>query len=77
MFVIKSVFGLKFRNVFFLSLLFLIFSCKNKPLPNQEMIDLLRATDKLEDNHENIFCPEAVLKFADSLLNTSPAAVTW
>jgi len=49
----------------------LFVSCKHKPLPNQEMIDLLQSTDQHEYNQENIFCPEAVLKFADSLLNIS------
>lgn len=37
------------------------------------MIDLLKLADKHEDNHENMFCPEAVLRFADSLLAISPA----
>ena len=60
-------------SIFFI-LAFLIVSCKHKPLPNQEMIDLLRSTDKNVDIPENIFSPEAVLKFADSLLNASPAA---
>ncbi|HEY5967835.1 MAG TPA: CRTAC1 family protein, partial [Chitinophagaceae bacterium] len=60
-------------SIFFI-LAFLIVSCKHKPLPNQEMIDLLRSTDKNVDHPENTFSPEAVLKFADSLLNASPAA---
>jgi tetratricopeptide (TPR) repeat protein len=42
-------------------------------LPNQEMIDLLQSISKYEDNQENPFSPEAVLQFADSLLNTSIA----
>jgi tetratricopeptide (TPR) repeat protein len=54
-------------------LLFLFFiSCDDKPLPNQEMIDLLRSTAKYEYNAENAFSPEAVLKFTDSLLSASP-----
>lgn len=40
---------------------------------NQEMIALLQSTDKYEDNQENTFSPEAVLKFTDSLLNASPS----
>ena len=59
-------------SLFFI-LLFFFISCKNKQLPNQEMIDLLRSTDKYEDNQENIFSPEAVLKFTDSLLAATPA----
>ncbi len=56
----------------FFILAFLIVSCKHKPLPNQEMIDLLELADKHEYNQENIFSPEAILMFTDSLLNTSP-----
>src|SRR6266496_2312295 len=59
--------------LFIFILLFLLVSCKNKRLPNQEMIDLLQSTDKYEDNQENIFSPEAVLKFTDSLLVAPPA----
>jgi len=33
----------------------LFVSCKHKPLPNQEMIDLLQSTDQHEYNQENIF----------------------
>jgi hypothetical protein len=50
-------------------LLLIFFSCKNKALPNQAMINLLQSTDKYEDNAGNKFCPEAVLRFADSVLN--------
>src|SRR6186997_1807299 len=59
-------------SLFFI-LAFLIVSCKHKTLPNQEMIDLLELADKHEYNQENIFSPEAVLEFTDSLLNTSPS----
>jgi len=58
---------------FYFMLLFLLVSCKNKVLPNQDMIDLLRSTAKYEENQENIFSPEAVLKFTDSLLMAPPA----
>jgi hypothetical protein len=37
------------------------------------MIDLLQSTAKYEENQENIFSPEAVLKFTDSLLVAPPA----
>ncbi|MES1159153.1 MAG: FG-GAP-like repeat-containing protein [Bacteroidota bacterium] len=49
-------------------------SCRNKPVPNQEMISLLQSVDASEDNRENIFCPEAALRYADSLLHTSPGS---
>src|SRR5882757_6573916 len=59
----------------FFILLFLFVSCKNKLLPNQEMITLLQSADKYEDNPQNIFCPEAILRFSDSLLNASSASI--
>lgn len=37
------------------------------------MIDLLQSIDKYEDNPENTFSPEAILRFSDSVLNTLPA----
>jgi tetratricopeptide (TPR) repeat protein len=37
------------------------------------MIDLLQSIDKYENNPENTFSPEAILRFNDSLLNASPA----
>ena len=59
----------------FIIWLFFFVSCKNKPLPNQEMINLLQSADKYEDNPENIFCPEAILRYSDSLLNASPVGI--
>jgi tetratricopeptide (TPR) repeat protein len=52
-----------------LSLLFI--SCKSKVLPNQDMIDLLKAAEKNYNSPKNVFCPEAVVRFCDSLLNNS------
>jgi tetratricopeptide (TPR) repeat protein len=52
-----------------LSLLFI--SCKPKVLPNQDMIDLLKAAEKNYNSPKNVFCPEAVVRFCDSLLNNS------
>ena len=49
-----------------------LFSCKRKELPNQAMIDLLKATERKFNSPENIFLPEAMLKFSDSVLNNSP-----
>jgi tetratricopeptide (TPR) repeat protein len=57
------------RLVFFL--LFFIFSCRNKPLPNQAMINLLKTAEKFDNNPENIFCPKAVIKFSDSIIHVS------
>src|SRR5437773_10842098 len=53
--------------------LFLFVSCKHKPLPNQGMINLLHAAEKYENNPENIYCPEAIIKFCDSIINSSAA----
>ncbi|MEI9943571.1 MAG: VCBS repeat-containing protein [Chitinophagaceae bacterium] len=60
---------------FFLVLIIFGFSCKNKPLPNQEMIDLLKATATYEDNHENPFSPEAFVPYADSMISAHPEGV--
>lgn len=52
----------------------LLTSCKdkNKRLPNQQMIDLLAQANEKFNSPENIFCPEAVVKLCDSILeNTS------
>jgi len=57
-------------SLFFI-LLLLFVSCKDKPLPNQEMISLLQAAEKYENNPQNIFCPEAIIKFSDSIINAS------
>ena len=62
-------------TILFLAALFLFISCKDKPLPNQEMIALLKATDKYEDNHENILCPEAFVRYADSMISANPSGV--
>src|SRR5690348_536568 len=53
-------------------MVFLLFfaACKGKPLPNQEMIDLLKESAKADHNHENVFSPEAVIEYCDSVLNT-------
>ncbi|MBO9681168.1 MAG: VCBS repeat-containing protein, partial [Flavisolibacter sp.] len=61
------------KITFFLcSLLLLLNSCQNTH-PNQEMIDLLQSIDQYEDNPDNDFSPEAILRSSDSLLNASPA----
>ncbi len=71
MFFIKSFAALKDRNRYFLILMVLIFSCHTKPLPNQEMINLLRDAAKYERDAQNPFCPDATIKFCDSVLEAS------
>lgn len=63
------------RVVIFLLLLFMA-SCKGKPLPNQEMIDLLEDAQKADDNPGNVFAPQALIRSYDSILNTAPGADT-
>ena len=60
-------------TVFICTVVFVLSSCQNENHPNQEMIDLLQSIDKSENNPENTFYPEAILRFNDSLLN-SPMA---
>jgi tetratricopeptide (TPR) repeat protein len=49
----------------------LFFSCKSKPLPNQGMIDLLKEAQRNFQNPENVFSPEAVVKYTDSIIQHS------
>ncbi len=58
-----------FPFVFLLPILF--FSCKSKPLPNQGMIDLLAEAEKNYQSPENVFSPESVAKYADSIIDHS------
>jgi tetratricopeptide (TPR) repeat protein len=61
------------KIAFFLcTLTLLLNSCQNAH-PNQEMIDLLQSIDKYEDNPDNDFSPEAILRSSDSLLKSSTA----
>ncbi len=64
--------SLRMITILFSIAFFLYASCKHKSLPNQAMIDLLKASEKYGDNPDNIFSPEAKIKFCDSILNTSP-----
>jgi len=59
------------RVMVFLLVLFFAF-CKGKPLPNQEMIDLLKDAQITDDNPGNVFAPQALVRSCDSILNTSP-----
>jgi hypothetical protein len=42
-----------------------------KPLPNQEMIDLLKVSENYDFNPANVFSPGAKVKSCDSILNSS------
>ncbi|MBS1603305.1 MAG: CRTAC1 family protein [Bacteroidetes bacterium] len=53
-----------------LPLLFLI-ACNSKPLPNQEMIDLLKAAAKEDHNPNNPFSPEATIEYCDSIIKST------
>jgi tetratricopeptide (TPR) repeat protein len=57
----------------FLSICFLagLSSCVQKKLPNQEMIDLLQQAAETEKNHQNMFNPEAIILFCDSIIKAS------
>jgi hypothetical protein len=57
-----------YRTLFFLVLLGLA-SCKQRQLPNQEMIDLLKVSARFDHNHENVFSPEAMIEFCDSIVS--------
>jgi len=59
------------RTLLFLALLGLV-SCKDKRLPNQEMIDLLKVSARIDHNHGNIFSPEARIEYCDSVLTDNP-----
>ncbi|HEY1217117.1 MAG TPA: hypothetical protein VGE93_26110, partial [Bryobacteraceae bacterium] len=47
-------------------------ACGHRPLPNQEMIDLLKVSAKADHNRENVFSPEAMVEYCDSLLGQNP-----
>jgi tetratricopeptide (TPR) repeat protein len=50
------------------SIVFLLGSCQDETTPNQEIVDVLQTIDKYEDNPDNPFSPEAILRVNDSLL---------
>jgi len=63
-------YGISLQLLFML--VFLFVSCKHKVLlPNQDMIDLLKAAEKYEYNRNNIFSPGAVINFCDSVIDNS------
>jgi tetratricopeptide (TPR) repeat protein len=62
-------YGISLLVLFMLPFFFI--SCKHKVLPNQDMIDLLKASEKYDHNPDNIFCPEAIAESCDSILHSS------
>ena len=58
-------------SLFIAGIVFAFISCRHKYLPNQEMINLLQVAAKFDNNPENIYSPEAIIKFNDSILNNS------
>lgn len=57
-------------------MILVISSCKQRPLPNQEMIDLLKKIQKNNYNPENNFSPEAVVKYSDSVIDNNEGEET-
>lgn len=51
--------------------LFILVSCKERRLPNQEMIDLLKESARIDHDHENVFSPEAMVEYCDSIVSAS------
>lgn len=49
----------------------IVTSCKNKQLPNQYMIDLLKVAAKNDYHADNVFSPDAIIKRCDSILENS------
>lgn len=66
-----AAFARYFALAISLAPIFIFFSCKHRPLPNEEMIDLLKAAEKYENNPQNIYCPEAIIRYSDSILGHS------
>jgi len=58
---------MRYRLLLFLALSSL-FSCKDGHLPNQEMINLLKVSAREDHNRENVFAPEAMIEYCDSIL---------
>jgi hypothetical protein len=49
----------------------LFISCKPKTHPNQAMVDLLKEAEKNYNSPDNVFSPDAVVKYCDSILKNS------
>ena len=58
--------------LWFIALSVAFISCKQKALPNQDMIDLLKSAEKFDYNADNVFSPAAVMERCNSVINNSP-----
>lgn len=50
---------------------FSLIACRNKTLPNQNMIDLLKISKENDYSSDNVFCPEAKVQFCDSIIENA------
>ena len=66
----------RFLKPLYIVVLLSFAACRHKATPNQQMIDLLGAVDKYESSPQNPFSPESVLKYTDSIIQTSTEKVT-
>jgi tetratricopeptide (TPR) repeat protein len=57
--------------LFFSTMMILCASCLHKTIPNEDMVDLLKKIEKNNNKPENMFSPESVVKFSDSIINNS------
>src|SRR6185312_11069276 len=57
--------------LWFIALSAAFISCKQKELPNQSMIDLLKSAEKFDYNADNVFSPAAVMERCDSIIKNS------
>jgi hypothetical protein len=63
---------MSYRMLIFLWLI-VLGACKGKPLPNQPMIHLLKLSAKADHDPENVFAPDAIVMYCDSILNAASA----
>ena len=59
------------RLILFCTLSLFLISCRHKHLPNQDMINLLKAAEKYDYNPGNIFSPGAIVESCDSIMHAS------
>jgi len=57
--------------LWFIALSVAFISCKQKELPNQSMIDLLKSAEKFDYNADNVFSPAALMERCDSIIKNS------
>src|SRR5687767_6819746 len=57
------------KACFFITMICFLVSCANNPLPNQEMVNLLKEAARNDFNADNIYSPQAIIKKADSILD--------